>query len=406
MVQERIFVSPYNFQKEVVKEEHLPEKIIINDVVLREEVKLDVELSLSQKVEIAQKLDELGVHQIQMHTLGVKELVPAIKKAGVKADLDALTRPGPPFWPEEYGYGSWQEEIDAAIEAGVDIVSLGIDLENLLALRWPKEKVLERVVEVVEYAKSKGAKCISFGVQDATRGRGYLTLDFHKEVFKAAAKHGAQRIGFKDSSGITRPSAMKWVVQEMKKAVGLPIQVHCHNDFGLATANVLASAEGGATILDVAINGLDRARSGVASLDEVVMSLLCLYGKDVGIRTERLWETARYFEKITGVPLSPTKPITGITSLSKRVDHALAPLLAGASLAFPFDPTLIGYKKSPINLGRGVGPVGIRHKLSELNLTVPEDRITELVEMVAAESAKKHRALEDEEFAVLVKKVG
>jgi methanogen homocitrate synthase len=404
-MQGRLFVSSHNFRREIVKDDHLTENIIINDVVLREEVKLDVTLSQSQKVEIAQKLYDLGVHQIQLHSEGVKELIPAIKKAGVEAEIDVLCRPlsNPEYQKTEYGYSSWQEEIDSSIESGADTIHLCVHPGRLLHARWPEEEILERLVGVVEYAKSKGAKGICSGVVDATRGN--VPIGFIKRLLKEAAKHGANRIHLSDTVGIMRPAAMKWFVQEMKESVGLPVGVHCHNDFGLATANTLSSAEGGATILDVAMNSLDRARSGVASLDEVVMSLLCLYGKDIGIRTEKLWQTARYFEEISALPLPSAKPITGLTSWAKRADHALIQVVERGLPAFPFDPSLVGYKGSAINLGRGIGPIAIRQKLNEVHLNIPENRIEELVMMVTAQSVKKHRALSDEEFVDLVKKV-
>jgi D-citramalate synthase len=201
--------------------------------------------------------------------------------------------------------------------------------------------------------------------------------------------------------GVAKPELMRKIVKAIA-TTGAKVRVHCHNDFGLATANTLASLEAGAGGAEVIINGADPARSGIAPLAEVVMALLCLYRKDIGIVTEKLTEASFLFADMTGIPVAEQKPVVAARNWMYKRDHIMRTITKDESIQFPFSPSLVGSKLA-VGMGRGVGPVGVKIKLDEMGLRVADDRIGGLVDRITTEAISRKRRLTDDEFRLLVK---
>ena len=179
------------------------------------------------------------------------------------------------------------------------------------------------------------------------------------------------------------------------------MRVHCHNDFGLATANTLAAIDGGAVGVDVVVNGADPARSGIAPLAEVVMALLCLYQKDLGIATEKLTEVSHLFANMTGIPIAEQKPVVADRNWMYKRDHIMRTMIKDESIQLPFSPSLVG-QTFQIGLGRGSGVVGIKAKLAALGIPMPEERLPKIVQLVTESACKRKRRLTDDEFKALL----
>ena len=175
---------------------------------------------------------------------------------GIKADICGLAR-------------TVQNDIDVAIDCGLKYIHTFIatsDIHLQYKLKMTREQVLEKAVFAVDYAKKHGLE-VEFSAEDATRS----DRQFLNKVFKAVAEAGADRIDIPDTVGYSTPQYMSKLVASVIETTGLPVSVHCHDDFGLAVANSIAGFEAGATCAHVTINGLGE-RAGNASLEEVVMA--------------------------------------------------------------------------------------------------------------------------------------
>lgn len=397
MEESKIYVGDLNFVDKVTSEEQFAQKIDLVEVTLREEVVYDAELSVAEKAILAKALDDLGIPIIQFHARGIKEVIRACRDAGVKAKLDVICRPYHP-----YGYADWKEEIRAIVEAGADVVHPSITTPRKWTMgdtSMSVKGITQRAFDATAFAMDIGAREVTVSFTDAPRTDfGYLS-----ETGAGVVERGASTLALQDTVGVAKPSSIRYLVQAMKKATGARIEVHCHNDFGLGSANTLAALAAGAEVADVAVNGADPVRAGLASLDEVVMGLACLYKKDLGYNTEKLTEISRLFARLTGMPVHQQKPIVADRNWLYKRDHIMRTITQDESIQFPFSPSLVG-QAFGVGLGRGVGPVGIKAKLRQLNLELPEAAVAQLVEHVTRAAVEKKSCLSDEEFKALVRK--
>ncbi|GAI05570.1 unnamed protein product, partial [marine sediment metagenome] len=250
------FVS--DFIKRVSKDVKLPRRVRIFDTTLRDgDQTPGVSFTTDQKLLIARQLDRLGVDTIEAGTPvsseGERKAAAAIAKAGLNAEICGLARP-------------IKEDVDAALECGVDCVHVFIstsDLHLKHMLKMTREQVLQRAVEYVRYAKDHGVT-VEFSAMDASR----TDLGYLKQIYQATVEAGADRINVPDTVGVITPRGMNYLISQLKPIIKVPISVHCHDDLGLATANSLAAVEAGAEQVQVAVNGLGE-RAGNASLEEV-----------------------------------------------------------------------------------------------------------------------------------------
>ncbi len=397
-----IYTSDINFRPEVQSQLDLPptEKIRLRDVTLREEIVFDKALSLEDKVRLASKLQELGIHIIQLHGRNLRETATALRNAGIKVKLHVICRVEHPYY-----YRNWREMLDDAIQSGIDGLNIGVPLPQRLMMNygWSQEEAINTPLEAIRYAKEHGAPTVVFGARDGTR----IDVDYVKKLCASAVQAGADMISIPDTAGAMSPVATKWMIQEVRRVIKVPITVHCHNDFGLGTANTLASLEAGAQVLDVTTNGADPMRSGIGSTDEVVMAMKCLYGIDVGIKTEMFYEFARWFADLMGVPLHCQKPVVSDQMWQVRYDHGARAMGRNRYWNFPFSASLIGLDhRLKAYLGRAAGPNSVRMKMEELGLPFPaQEKLEALAEMVYQEATAKCRGLTDDEFKVLVQKI-
>ena len=296
-------LSRINQLKEVRLNWCMASRILINDVTLREgDQTLAVPFTIEDKILIARKLDALGVHQIQAGWPARKpedrDIMHRLRDAGVRARLEAVV----PIYGK-----NWQEEVAATIASAPDVVDLMHPASDIRiqVLKTTRTDALGRVRDSLNYAKGAGI-CLRLALIDATRA----DLAFLKDMAAQAVEAGAERIGVADTAGAILPAGMAYLVREIAQVARVPIQVHAHNDFGLALANTLAALEAGASIADVSINGLGE-RAGNVSLDELVVVLQTLYSQPLGIRTEGLYDLSQVVARIANVPIPPMKPLMG-----------------------------------------------------------------------------------------------
>ena len=371
-----------------------PISIELVEITLREEVVYDVDLSVHEKVELARALDALGVPVIQLHARGAAEVIAACRDAGVGARFEVLCRPYNP-----YGYADWRDEIRSAADAAADAVHPSITTPRKWAMGeagvTPKD-VTRHAVDAVKFARDIGFSAITVGFTDVPR----TDLGFLIETGGSVVEEGATMLTLNDTVGVAKPALMAYLVRQIKDGTKGRVRVHCHDDFGLATANTLAALAAGADGAELCFNGADPARSGIAPVDEIVMALLCLYRKDLGFRTELLTETARLFADRTGIAIDEQKPVVAERNWMYKRDHIMRTITKDESIQFPYSPSLVG-QSFKIGLGRGSGRVGVSAKLADFGLSVSESDLDELVKAVNREAVRLKRRLTDDEFKKL-----
>jgi len=361
-------------------------KIYIVDTTLRDgEQTAGVVFANREKIQIARMLDELGVDEIEagIPVMGgdEKEAVAAIAKLGLKARIMAWNR-------------AVIADIQESLRCGVGAVAISIatsDLHIKYKLRSTREEVLERMVKAVEYAKREGVY-VSANAEDASRTDEEFLLQF----IKAAKEAGADRVRYCDTVGIMTPMEIYKRIERIRKAVDIDIEMHTHDDFGMATANALAGVSAGATHVGVTVNGLGE-RAGNAALEEVVMALKYLLDYDMEQKTQKLREICEYVSRASNRILPSWKSIVGTSVFTHE-----SGIHADGALKHPrtyevFDPEDVGLKRR-ILIGKHSGTAGIKKKLEEYNICIDEDLAKEILESVRKTAVELKRPLSDAEL--------
>jgi len=369
-------------------ENALPERVYVFDTTLRDgEQTPGVSFTVEEKAEIARHLDALGVAVIEVGTPitseGDRTAAATISKMGLSAEICGLAR-------------VVRGDIDAAIECGVDRVHVFVstsDIQIKHALSMTREQVLSAAVDSVQYVKDHGLIC-EFSPMDATR----TELGYLKKVCMAAQEAGADVINIPDTVGIMTPPAMKRLLEDVAGAIKVPLSVHCHNDFGMAVANTLAAVEGGASQVEVAVNGLGE-RAGNAALEEVVMAMDLIYGLETGINTELIYETSQLVSNISGVAVQPNKAIVGENAFAHESGiHTRG--ITEVPLTFePIDPSLVGRRRRFV-AGKVSGKRGIKTALEDMGLHPTETQLREVVMKVKELGDKGKMATDADLYAI------
>jgi len=372
--------------------------ILIRDSTLREGMELPgVELSLNDKLKVARILDDMNVQEIEIGMpYGIRSCLPlakAVKANGLKIKTSALVL--------SYRQ-NWQEDINIAAESSIDRIEILLPTSDILLglkdyYKIKKEAIPELIHETVGYAK-KRLKKVGLGFVDATRTK----PDFIVSLMKEARASEADRVIIYDTVGIATPPLMTKLVSRIKKNSPVPIVVHCHNDFGLATANSVAGIAAGADAVDVVANGLGD-RGGNAAFEEVVLALEILYGIKTGIKLERISEFSKIVEEKSGIRKCRVKPVVGeFTFLHSPVMH-IRNAASGNRKGFePFGPELIGAERKfaftlPVDYSDALKPfckkLGVdlknSHKLSILNVLRKESKDSGLTEKQVLDLIRK-----------------
>jgi 2-isopropylmalate synthase len=347
---------------------HADTKVRIFDTTLRDgEQTPGVSITPEQKVQIAIKLDELGIDAIEagfpVVSHGESIAIKKITKQGLKAEICGLAR-------------AVKSDIDAAINCDLAYIHTFIatsDIHMQFKLRMDREQVLEKAAWAVEYAKKHGIQ-VEFSAEDATRS----DRMFLNQVFKAVANVGVDRLDIPDTVGYATPQYIEQIVKDVQTNLELPISMHCHNDFGLAVANSISGINAGATCAHVTINGLGE-RAGNASLEEFVMALQCLYGRKHNVKTELLYETSRFISNTMGIIVQPNKAIIGENAFGHESGIHTHGIINNPLTYEPINPDLVGRKRW-LQAGKHAGAHGIRAMLESFGIKPTEKELYEIVE--------------------------
>ena len=350
-----------------------------------------VALSPEGKLEIARALDALGVDVIEagaaITSEGERRALKQIARAGLDAEICSFAR-------------GVKGDIDAALECDVDSVHLVMptsDIHLRYKLKKSQAKLKALAAEMVRYAVDHGLT-VELSAEDATRS----DPNFLKEFFLAGVEEGAQRVCACDTVGVLTPERARAFFADLVNAVGVPVAVHCHDDFGMATANTLAAVEGGAEEVHVTVNGLGE-RAGNAALEEVVMALTHLQAFKTNIEPKKLYGVSRLVERLTGMPVSPTKAVVGENAFTHEAGIHVHGVLAYPPTYEPIPPELVGQRRRLL-FGKHVGTHAIRSELREMGLRPTKKQVAEILEQIK-KLADRGKLVTDAERRAIVDQV-
>ncbi len=383
---EGVFVS--DLIKPIREKARFPERVYVLDTTLRDgEQTPGVCFTLDEKLEIARRLNELGVDVIEAgfpaNSEEEENTIKQIKGLGTRMKVCGLAR-------------CVQPDIDACLRADVDRVHIFIatsDTHLKYKLRMDEEKALQQAVSSTEYVKDHGLEC-EFSCEDATRTPIDRLIRFYTEV----EARGADYHNVPDTVGVMEPEAMYGLISRLKGALKKPISMHCHNDFGLAVANTLAGVKAGAEQVHVTVNGLGE-RAGNASLEQVAAGLAAMYNVRTGINLPRLKETSRLVERYSMIGLMPNYPIVGENAFAHEAGIHVHGVLAKAESYEPLTPEMVGQKRR-IVMGKHTGKHAISSFVAE-RYDLSDAQIREVVERVRSLSVRKKKIIEDDVIAIV-----
>ncbi len=360
------------------------------DTTLRDgEQTVGVVLTPQQKLEIARKLDELGVGRIEAGFPRVSaddaEAIGLVSRAGLKAEVWGFAR-------------AVAADVEELIKLGVKATVIEAPTSDLKlnAYGIGREQVLERVHNAVKFAREHGIRVAFFPV-DGTRA----DLEFLRRSYLNAIEAGASEIVVVDTIGVCGPEAVFHLVGQVRSWVGpeMPIHFHGHNDFGMATASAVAAVRAGASWIQGTVNGMGE-RAGNADLAEVALALQCVYEVPVELNLGKAREVSETVRRLAGYQLEPWKPVVGET-LFMRESGAVATQFHIPEAIEPYSSELVRAQRELV-LGKKSGLDSIEIKARDLGLEVPQEKRAAVLAAVKQRSIEKRGLVTDQEFREIV----
>lgn len=364
-------------------------EVMLVDTTLRDgEQTAGVVFSNKEKLRIAQMLDSLGVHQLEVGipVMGgaEKEVIKEIAGLGLDASIMAWNRAN-------------ISDIKESLDCGVDSVAVSIstsDIHIVYKLQTTREWVLDNMSKACEFAK-KHNKYVSVNAEDASRS----DLEFLTKFALRARECGADRLRFCDTVGVLEPFKTYEMIKQLIAATGMDIEMHTHNDFGVATATSLAGVRAGAMMVGVTVNGLGE-RAGNAVLAEVAMSLKYLYNIDVKVNSLELRELSEYVALASGRHLPVCKPIIGSNMFAHESGIHADGVLKHPSTYEVIQPEEIGLQRQII-IGKHSGSRAIEIKFQEYGIELSGEEASEILPLVRAAAIDLKRTLFDKELVYI-----
>ena len=370
------------------------EKVKVLDATLREgEQTPGVSFTIDQKLEIAKKLDELGVHMIEAgHPAVAPDVYEAVKRISwmkkegeIRAEIIAHSR-------------AVKSDIDKAAETEPDRIAIfyGVSDIHLKAKhRKTREEALSIIGEMVEYAKSYGVK-VRFTAEDASRA----DLEFLEEVVKTARDAGADRVSLADTVGVLTPWTAQKFFEHMVKAVpNVEYDIHAHNDLGMALATAFGAVMGGATAVHVTVNGLGE-RVGIVPLQLFAVAVKVHFDLEI-IKLSGLMEITRMVERYSGIEVPYNMPVIGDYAFLHKAGVHVAGILADPRTYEAFPPEMIGRSRDYV-IDKYTGKKAVKAKLEKLGIKVDDETLMKILEEIKKSNL---RFLTDDTLISIAEKV-
>ncbi|WP_345781292.1 homocitrate synthase/isopropylmalate synthase family protein [Natronobeatus ordinarius] len=333
--------------------------------------------SYEDKRQIAAVLDEMGTHVIE-----------AGFPVNSDAEFEAVRDIAESTSSTTCGLARVVDgDIEAALDSGVEMVHTFVSTSDVQiedSMHATREEVVQRAVESVERIVEAGAICM-FSPMDATR----TDEAFLIEVIEAVTEAGTDWINIPDTCGVATPRRYYDLIEKVCAHTDARIDVHTHDDFGLATANALSGIEAGAAQAQVSVNSIGE-RAGNAAYEEFVMAVESLYQADTGIDTTRISELSQLVEAKSGMDVPGNKPVVGTNAFSHESGIHAAGVIENSDTFEPgvMTPEMIGARRRLV-LGKHTGTHSVRKRLEEQGFAPSDDEVRAVTRRVKDYGAEK-----------------
>jgi len=393
------FVSPWNYLDEVTKGFKPPKQVKVHDITLRDgEQQAGIIFTKDDKVRIAEKLSEAGIHRIEAGMPAVspndEAAIREIVKRNLKSEIFCFSR-------------CMVKDVELAADCGADGIVIEIPSSKHLieqGYKWPLEKAIELSISATAAAKKAGLYTVFFTI-DATRAEMDWLLDL---VDKVATEGHMDAFTLVDTFGVLSPHGATYFTQKVKERVNTPIEIHFHSDFGLGVANTINAVLAGGEVIHTTILGIGE-RAGNAPMEETVLALLTLYGIDVGIDYSKLNELSQLVQELSGFKIPGNRPFIGdtayntesgiVTGWYKNVfDH-------DPTIVYPIHPDFVGHSAPSIYMGKKSGLDNVTLWSKKLNIDLSEEEAMKVLMKVKLTSHDLKRVLNEDEFREIATQV-
>jgi len=380
----------------------MSQRVYIFDTTLRDGEQVPgCQLNTVEKVELAIKLEELGVDIIEagfpVSSPGDFTSVVEISKAVKEPIICALTR------AKEFDIDTAVAALQFAKHKRIHTGIGSSDMHILHKLRSTREQVLEQGVSAVKYAK-KYVEDIEFYCEDAGRA----DINYLAQMVEAVIAAGATVVNIPDTTGYTLPwqfgEKIKYLMENVKNIHKAVISAHCHNDLGLATANSISALVNGARQVECTINGIGE-RAGNTSLEEVVM---ILKSHDLGLHTninpKKITELSHMVSDMMRMPVQANKAIVGKNAFAHSSGIHQDGFLKNRENYEIIDPATVGADASSIILTARSGRAALSHRISKLGYNISKTHLDEVYKHFL-ELADSKKQIEDHDLLNLLKQI-
>ncbi len=398
---DRWFTSPHNFSDEVRAQLKFPKAITFHDVTLRDgEQQAGIVFTRDDKIRIAEKLAEAGVHRIEAG-------LPTVSKADEEAIREIVKRN---LGPQIFAFSRCMvSDVQRCVDTGVKGVVVEIpSSQHIIELgyEWEPQKAIDLSVEATKFAKGQGLYVVFFPI-DATRSEPEW---FVKLIDTVASQGHMDALVLVDTFGGSSPHAITYFTKFVQSHIKKPLEAHFHDDFGLGVANTLMALSLGVDVAHVTVSGIGE-RAGNTPMEDLALALLTMYGIDSGLRYEKLYALSKLVQDLAGITVPPNRAVVG-DMLYKVESGIIATWLTRLREKrpvelFPYHWALVGQNPAEIVLGKGSGRDSILYSLAEIGKVVaPTDpRVDEILVRVKEGSLAKKGLLSRDEFRQIADRV-
>jgi len=389
-------VSPWNYAEEVTRDFQAPETVKIHDITLRDgEQQAGIIFTKDDKIRIAEKLAEVGVHRIEAG-------MPAVSPNDEAAIREIVRRN---LGPEIFAFCRCMvNDVELAADCGVDGIVIEIPASAHLidqGYKWPLEKAIDLSIKATAYAKEKGLYTVFFTI-DATRSDLNWLLDL---IDRVSTEGHMDALTLVDTFGVLSPHAATYFTKKVKERVDKPLEIHFHSDFGMGVANTINAVLAGGEVIHSTVLGIGE-RAGNTPMEETVLALLTMYGIDTRLDFSKLNELSGLVKELSGTQVPSCRPFIGegaysiesgiVTGWFKNVFES------NPTTVFPVHPDFVGHAAPQIMMGKKSGLDNIEIWCRKLGIELNEEEAMDVLMAVKLRSHDLKRVITEEEFKRIV----